>query len=133
LRGPPLAATLHHWRRAGRPITLPIRRCRQNQQCFAADLPPDTGDAEWITLVVTLGFGWGNSVEDVASIQVGNREVPLLLASRTDRGAIFVTEKFTLPTGAETAVFEARKELLRRRHFRIELRHWRKAAGQGVP
>ncbi len=126
-RGPALVATLHDWQPEGRSTTLPIRGCRPYRRCMAADLPAETGDVEWITLVVSLGFGRGESVEDVHQIRVGERQVPLMLASRTERSAFFVTEKFTPATATEVAVFEARKELLRRRGFRIELHRWRRA------
>lgn len=125
LRGPALVAAHHDWHRAGKPITLPIRRCSPNQQCRAADLPSYLGGAEQITLVVTLGFARGTSVENVATIQVGDRKTPLLLASSSQRGATFVTEKFTPPDGAQSMVFVARKELLRQESFKIQLHRWR--------
>jgi len=127
LRGPTMVAVLHDWRRVGRPIALPIRRCRPNKRCFAAGLPPEVGGADWITLVVTLGFARGESVEDVVGIRVGDRVVPLLRASRTERGAIFVTEKFTPLAGTETVEFVARRELLRQSRFGIELHRWKRS------
>jgi hypothetical protein len=130
-RGPSLVAVHHDWRRVGRPVPLPIRKCHRVVRCLAADLPPEPGGAEWITLVVDLGFARGESVEEVVTIEVGDREVPLLLASRTERRAIFVTEKFAPPEGAETVVFVARKELLRRRQFSIELHRWKRSGKRG--
>lgn len=126
MRGPALVAAPHDWRRAGKPVALPIRGCSPNQRCLAADLPPDLADVEKITLVVTLGFARGTSVEDVSSIRVGDNEIPLVLASSSQRAAAFVTEKFTPPEGDESAVFVARRNLLRRDPFKIELYQWRR-------
>jgi hypothetical protein len=85
------------------------------------------GGADWITLVVTLGFARGESVEDVVGIRVGDRVVPLLPASRNERGAIFVTEKFTPLARAETVEFVARRKLLRPSRFGIELHRWKRS------
>ena len=126
MRGSVLIAAPHGWRRAGKPVALPIRGCSPNKRCLAANLPPDLADAEKITLVVTLGFARGTSVDDVASIRVGDREIPLLLASSSTRTAAFMTEKFIPPEGAESAIFVARKDLLRRDSFKIELYRWLK-------
>lgn len=126
-RGPGLIAVLHAWDRFGKPLALPVRRCRPNKRCLAAKLPSDVTGQERITLVVTLGFARGQSVEDVTRIQVGGREFPLFLASRTERGAIFMTDKLVVPEGAATAVFVARKELLRKGRFGIELHRWRRS------
>jgi len=71
VRGPPLVAVLHDWHRMGKPTALPTRRCRPYRRCYTADLPPEVEGADRITLVVTLGFARGESVEDVTSIQVG--------------------------------------------------------------
>lgn len=128
LRGPTLVAALNNWRRAGPPIALPVRRCRPSRRCVAANLPPQAGDAESITLVVTLGFARGESVEDVTAIRVGDREVTLLLASGSERGAVFLTEKLVPPEGPETVTFLARKKLLRKNRFGIELHRWKRAA-----
>jgi hypothetical protein len=126
-RGPSLVAVIHDWERVAKAMALPIRECRPRQRCRTADLPPNRGGKEWITLVVTLGFGRGESVESVSSIRVGDDDVPLLLASRTERGAIFMTRKLMPSEGATAAVFVARKELLRRRHFGIDLHRWQRA------
>jgi len=131
LRGPPLVAMVHDWESVGRPMDLPIRRCRPNRRCFAADLSWDPSGPGRVSLVVRLGFARGESVEDVTSIQIDDRQVPLLLASRTERGAIFVTEKIVPPVGTATVVFVARKEILRKGQFGIELHRWRRAKSRG--
>jgi len=128
-RGPTLVAVLHDWQRVGRSQVLPIRRCRPHKRCRSAELPTTLGGEERITLVVSLGFARGESVADVTSLRLGSLDVPLHLASRTERGAIFITGKVTPPRGATAIVFEARRELLRPGRFAIELHRWRRPTG----
>lgn len=124
-RGPTLKAVVHGWEHVGKPLPLPVRRCRPNQRCLAAQLPSDVTAPELITLVLTMGFARGESVEDVTTIEVGGREVPLFLASKTERGAIFMTDKLAVSEGGAMAVIVARKNLLRKSRFGIELHRWR--------
>ena len=123
-RGPAMVAVKHPFDSQGKTQSLPLRNCSPRGRCFAAQLPNDVENAPWISLVVSLRFARGTSIDGIDSIRVADRRVPLRVASQTMRGAVFVTERFAPPVLSTAIRLETHHAVVFRRRLSVTLHRW---------
>lgn len=129
-RGPPMVAVRHPFESNGKAQALSLRSCRPRGSCFATQLPDEADDAPWISLIVSMRYSRGTSIEGIESIRVADRQVPLRIATQSMRGSVLVTERFAPPELSTEIRLDTHSTAVFRHHLSVTLHRWQRSRSE---